>query len=126
MEKVAMIGVMAVLLAIPLRRDKQEFGMLIIMMASLLIGAMALWKIEDVIEFIKSLEGYLGNNSVYLGILLKMIGITYIAEFGASFCRDAGYGAVANQIEFYGKLMILAVSMPILMTLFQILSELQV
>lgn len=124
MEKVAMIGVMAALLAIPLRKDKSEFSMLIIMVACLLIGTLALWKIEDVIDFLKSLESYLGDNSVYLKILLKMIGITYVAEFGASLCRDAGYSAIANQIEFYGKLMILAVSLPILMTLFQVLSEL--
>lgn len=123
MEKVAMIGVMAALLAIPLRKDKPEFGMLIIMVACLLVGAMALWKIENVIGFFKSLESYLGENSVYLKILLKMIGITYVAEFGASLCRDAGYSAVASQIEFYGKLMILAVSLPILMTLFDILSS---
>lgn len=120
-----MIGVMAVLLAIPLRKDKSEYSMLIIMVACLLIGSLALWKIEDVIDFLKSLESYLGDNSVYLKILLKMIGITYVSEFGASLCRDAGYSAVANQIEFYGKLMILAVSMPILMTLFQVLSDLK-
>lgn len=125
MEKVAMIGVMAVLLAIPLRKDKSEYSMIIIMVACLLIGSLALWKIGDVIDFLKSLEGYLGDNSVYLKILLKMIGITYVSEFGAGLCRDAGYRAVADQIEFYGKLMILAVSMPILMTLFQVLSELK-
>lgn len=123
MEKVAMIGVMAALLAIPLRKDKSEFSMIIIMTACLLIGAMALWKIEGVIGFLKSLETYMGNSSVYLKILLKMIGITYVAEFGSSLCRDAGYSAVASQIEFYGKLMILAVSLPILMTLFEILSD---
>lgn len=123
MEKVAVIGVMAVLLAIPLRKEKSEFSMLLIMAACLLIGALALWKIGDVVDFLKSLDTYLGKNHVYLTMLLKMIGITYVAEFGASLCRDAGYSAVANQIEFYGKLMILAVGLPILMTLFDVLSQ---
>ncbi len=123
MEKVAMIGVMAALLAIPLQKDKSEFSMMLIMVACLLIGTMAIWKIKDVIVFLKSLEENLGEGKVYLKILLKMIGITYVAEFGANLCRDSGYSAVASQIEFYGKLMILAVSMPILMTLFQILSQ---
>lgn len=121
MEKVAILGVMAVLLAIPLKKDKSEFAMLLIMVSCLIIGTLAIWKIKDVIAFLKSLEGYLGEGSVYLKILLKMIGITYIAEFGSNLCRDAGYSAVSSQIEFYGKLMILAVSMPILMTLFQTL-----
>lgn len=124
MEKVAILGVMAVLLAIPLKKDKSEFSMLLIMVSCLIIGTLAIWKIKDVIEFLRSLEEYLGEGSVYLKILLKMIGITYVAEFGANLCKDAGYGAVASQIEFYGKLMILAVSMPILMTLFQTLTGL--
>ncbi len=124
MEKVAILGVMAVLLAIPLKKDKSEFAMLLIMVACLIIGTLAIWKIKDVIVFLNSLEGYLGEGSIYLEILLKMLGITYVAEFGANLCRDAGYSAVATQIEFYGKLMILAVSMPILMTLFQTLMEL--
>ena len=122
MEKIAILGVMAVLLAIPLKQAKPEFGMLLIMTACLLIGLLALWKIRDVVSFIQSLDASLGENSIYLKLLLKMIGITYVAEFGANLCRDAGYSAVAQQIEFYGKLTILAVSMPILMSLFEILS----
>ena len=122
MEKIAILGVMAVLLAIPLKQIKPEFGMLLIMTACLLIGVLALWKIRDVISFIRILDDYLGENGLYLKLLLKMIGITYVAEFGANLCRDAGYHAVAQQIEFYGKLTILAVSMPILMSLFELLS----
>ncbi len=122
MEKIAILGVMAVLLAIPLKQIKPEFGMLLIMTACLLIGVLALWKIRDVISFIRILDDYLGENGIYLKLLLKMIGITYVAEFGANLCRDAGYHAVAQQIEFYGKLTILAVSMPILMSLFELLS----
>lgn len=122
MEKIAILGVMAVLLAIPLKQIKPEFGMLLIMTACLLIGVLALWKIRDVISFIRTLDDYLGENGIYLKLLLKMIGITYVAEFGANLCRDAGYHAVAQQIEFYGKLTILAVSMPILMSLFELLS----
>lgn len=41
-------------------------------------------------------------------VLFKMIAVTYMAELGANLCRDAGYSAVAGQIEFYGKLMLLA------------------
>lgn len=119
MLKVAVIGVMAVFLAIPLKKDKAEFGMLIIMSACLLLLSLSLGKIQEIVEMVHKVEDYLGNGAMYLGILLKMIGITYVAEFGANLCSDAGYKAVAEQIEFYGKLMVLAVSIPILMTLIE-------
>ena len=48
-----------------------------------------------------------------------MLGITYVAEFSANLCKDAGFGAIANQIEFYGKVMLIAVSIPILFSLIE-------
>ena len=117
MLKIAMIGIMAAFLAMPLKKDKAEFSMLIILAACLILLSFSLGKIGDILDVIHRLEGYLGNGSLYVGILLKMVGITYVAEFAASICNDAGYQAVGQQIEFYGKLMILAVSAPILMTL---------
>lgn len=123
MEKVVMIGIMAVFLAIPLRKDKSEFSMLLILAACLLISMLALWKIRDLMSFLRSLQQYMGSGGVYLKILFKMIGITYVAEFGANLCRDAGYSAIASQIEFYGKLMLLAVSLPVLTSLFEILTQ---
>lgn len=121
MEKVVMIGIMAVLLAIPLKKDKAEFSMLLILTSCLLISALAVWRIRDLLSYLKSLQAYLGNGSIYIKVLFKMIAVTYMAELGANLCRDAGYGAVAGQIEFYGKLMLLAVSLPVLTSLFDVL-----
>lgn len=123
MVKVAVIGIIAVFLAMAVKKDKQEFAMLIILAASLLILGLALSKINDVMNVIHMAEDYLGNNSVYIGILLKMVGITYVAEFSSNLCRDAGFGAVGNQIEFFGKIMIIAVSMPVIKSLLQTISE---
>lgn len=52
-----------------------------------------------------------------------MVGITYVAEFSSNLCRDAGFGAIGNQIEFFGKVMIIAVSMPVIKSLIQTISE---
>jgi len=69
----------------------------------------------------KEIQTYIKINSIYLTTLVKMIGITYIAEFAAGICKDAGYGAVGTQIEIFGKLSVLAVSMPILLALIETL-----
>lgn len=123
MLKIAIIGVMAVFLALPLKQSKPEFSTMIIISGCLLILGCAVSKIRDIIEVIGSVKKYMGDESIYLGILLKIIAITYIAEFGASICRDAGYSAIGNQVEFFGKIMILAVSMPIITTLLETISS---
>ena len=123
MLKVAIIAVMAVFLALPLKNSKPEFSTIIIMSGCLLILGCAVSKISSIVDVVVSIKKYMGDEAVYLGILMKIIAITYIAEFGASICRDSGYSAIGNQVEFFGKIMILAVSMPIITTLLETISS---
>jgi stage III sporulation protein AD len=50
-------------------------------------------------------------------VLIKILGISYICEFSADICKDSGFTAISNQIQIFGKLSILVVSMPIFMNL---------
>ncbi len=68
------------------------------------------------------LRSYLGGMESYLAILLKVIGITYICEFSAGICKDAGYQTVAGQIEILGKLSVMFAGLPIL---FAVIEQIQ-
>ncbi len=70
-----------------------------------------------ILEITGLMKEILGENGIYVEVLIKMLGITYVAEFSAGICRDAGYQTVAAQIEIFAKIMILALSMPILLAL---------
>lgn len=48
-----------------------------------------------------------------------MIGITYVSEFAAGICKDAGYGAIASQIDIFARLYIMVLSMPVLLALME-------
>ncbi len=65
----------------------------------------------------RSIGSYISVDTAYMGTLVKMLGVTYIAEFSSSICKDAGYQTIAKQIEIFGKLAILVMSMPILTAL---------
>jgi stage III sporulation protein AD len=52
-----------------------------------------------------------------------MLGITYVADFSASVCREAGYGSVAGQIELFAKLSIVALSIPELWVLLRLIEQ---
>lgn len=47
---------------------------------------------------------------------MKVVGITYLCEFSAGICKDAGFAAVSDQIEILGKLSVLFAGLPILLT----------
>ena len=72
-----------------------------------------LTKAETVVAFIERLKGLVLVDDTYIVLILKMVGITYVAEFSMNVCKDAGYAAIANQIEVFAKISILAVSLPV-------------
>ena len=122
--KVGILGVAAVLLAIPLRKDKQEYSMFISMAVCICIFLYIITKVEIVLEFIQKLEGLVAIDTAYIGLVIKMVGITYAAEFAVNVCKDAGFGAIAGQIETFAKMSILVVSLPVLLALIDTIGSL--
>lgn len=119
---IAVIGISAVLLALQLKGMKGEYGVYLVITAGTFIFFYGILKLETILKTIETIQGYININPVYLSSLMKMVGITYVAEFACGICKDAGYGAMGTQIEIFGKLSILAVSMPILLALIDTLS----
>ena len=118
---IAVIGLVAVILAVQLKTVKAEYGVYLVLGAGLVIFFYGLSKLETVLETLKQIQSYIQIDTMYLGTMMKMIGITYIAEFASGICKDAGYSSLGGQIEIFGKLSILAVTMPILLALMETL-----
>ena len=114
---IGILGIAGALLAVELKGLKGEYGIYLVAAVGLVIFFYGITKLKTVIETIRQVQSYISLNRMYLEVLLKMIGITYIAEFSSGICKDAGYGSLGSQIEIFGKLSVLAVSMPILLAL---------
>lgn len=123
MVKAAIIGIVAVMIAIQFKGGKSEYGLYIGAAACIIITALGLTRLEIILDTINRIQGYLSVNKTYFSILFRIIGITYISEFASSLCKDAGHTAIAGQIELVGKLSILTVSMPILLALLDTINE---
>lgn len=114
---IGVLGIASALLAVELKGLKGEYGVYLVAAVGLVIFFYGVTKLKTVIETIRQVQAYIRLNRMYLEALLKMIGITYIAEFSSGICKDAGYSSLGSQIEIFGKLSVLAVSMPILLAL---------
>lgn len=112
--KIAVLGIVGVLIALPLKKEKSEYSTFIAITVCICIFIYLLTKVEAVLEFAGQFEKLIPVDGRYIGMLIKMIGITYVAEFASNVCKDAGYGAIAGQIEVFAKLSILLVSVPVL------------
>lgn len=117
MIKIGMAGILAALAAIQFKNGKQEYAILISIGTCLMVLFFSVGKLQVIFEMLDKIRGFLPLDNEYIRILLKIIGITYVAEFSADLCKDAGHAAVGNQIEFAARLCIMAVSMPVLVAL---------
>ena len=115
----AVLGITAVALAVQLKPLRQEYSIYLILAAGLVIAFLGMSRLELILETAKTIGSYIKVKNVYLGTLLKMVGITYIAEFASGICKDAGFSALGTQVEMFGKLSILAVSAPVLLALLE-------
>lgn len=120
--KIAFLGVAGVLLAIQFKAQKPEYGIYIGLAAGILIFSYTVRQVAAVMSQLGQLKNYLGGAETYLAVLLKVIGITYICEFSADICKDAGYGTVAGQIEVLGKLSVMFAGLPVL---FAVIGQIQ-
>ena len=117
--QIAMIGIGAVALALIVKQQKSEYALYLSLSAVVLILVFSMNRLQVVMETIRKIEQYTGIDVAMLKILVKLMGITYVAEFASEICKDAGFSAIGSQIEMFAKFSIMAVSVPVLLTLLE-------
>lgn len=123
MNKIAVLGLTGVLLGLLLKEMNPQFSVFVSMASCMLIFFYAVSRLGFLSDTLKTVQGAIHMDDAYLKILLKMVGVTYLADFTANLCRDAGYSAIAGQVEFFGKISLLTLSLPVLTALMETIDE---
>lgn len=121
--KIVGFGVIAVVLVMILKNQKPEIAIICVIASSLIMLIFVFDELKSVISLINNLIEKSSIDSTYIKIILKVIGISYIVEFGKDICKDAGESAIANKIEIAGKIIVVSISIPVIASLVNIVSE---
>lgn len=117
--KIAGIGLISLIIIVVIKQYRPEFAIYISIISGLLIIGLVISKLSGIIEILKSLANKASLNSGFLGILIKITGIAMLTEFTTSICKDAGEGAIATKVDLGGKIIIMAMSIPIISSLLE-------
>ena len=112
-------GVFAAVIIIFIRQSRPDIAQLLSIAVGVVIVIYLLGYLNLIVTINTDLALEAEINTVFLRTLLRVIGVAYIAEFGAQVCRDAGEGSIAMKIEFAGKLIILVMAIPILIAVLE-------
>ena len=119
----AVMTVIAALMAVYFKSIKSEYGLFISLVVCIVAMFFGISKLSYFMEAIEIIRQYIGLDNEYITIILKIIGISYEAEFTSDVCKDCGYGAMSNQIQTVGKLTVLGMSMPIVLALLETIGK---
>lgn len=117
--KIGLLGIAAVLLAVQFKTQKPEYSLYIGIGAAVLVFSYTFRFLSQLLSQISTLQGFFDGNGSYLKALFKIVGITYVCEFSAGICKDAGFSSVAGQIEVMGKLSVMFAGLPILLAVLE-------
>lgn len=115
--------VIAVMLALSLKSRSPEISSMVSVAICVVVIGLCITRIGAIVDLVHRLASYISIDGTYIMILLKLIGIAYICEFACGISKDAGYSAVASQIELMGKLTMLLVSVPVLLKVIESIME---
>lgn len=114
-------GLVTTIIVVTVKQQRPDIALLISLAGGTVILIFVVSSLSVVIETISNLFNKSNMDSVYITTILKVIGIAYLADFGAQLCKDAGESAIAAKIELGGKILILLLAIPILTALMELI-----
>ena len=104
--KVIGIGFLTLIITIILKEYKKEYAIYAVLIGGLIIIFYSMDTIKSIIDFINTLSSNQNYNSEFISLLLKITGISILTEYAVSICKDSGENAIANKIDFGGKVIV--------------------
>ena len=112
--KVIALGLIGTIFSVLLKKENPQIAMLTAAVTGVLIFLMLCSPLGELISLLRETAEQAGVGEGYFGIVLKVIGIAYLTQFGAQLCADAGEAAIAAKIELAGKVLMMAAAAPVL------------
>lgn len=111
--KIIAIAFVGGLLSLFLKEYKKEFALVSSLVTAMIILAGVSEAVVSVVDALFQITQKSGVDKTYFEIILKVVGIAYITQYGGELLRDCGENAIASKVYLAGKLFILYVTMPV-------------
>jgi len=111
------LALIVTVISVVLKQIRPEIALQLTILAGASIFILVMSKIKVIVDLFQNLADQANISSYYLLIVLKIVGVAYLAEFGAQICRDAGEGSLASKIELAAKVGVIVLAIPIIVAI---------
>ena len=124
MIKTAGFVLISLLLILFLKETKREFSIILAAACGIILFVTVADDLYDIATKIYDLSTQADNINTYISLMMRILGISLIAQFVADLCRDSGENALASQTETASKVLILIMTLPLFETVINIVTGL--
>ena len=123
MEVMQLIGIaiISTTLCLVIKKERPEIAMFIAILTGIAILFSVIFKLNFIVESIQDLAQKANIPTMYISLIIKLIGIAYLMEFAIQLCKDCGEGNIASKLEFGGKIIVMSMSFPILLSIVEMI-----
>ena len=116
MEIIKILGVafITAIVSILIKATKPELSFAVMLTGSIIILLFLIDNVKGTIVAVQVIAQEAGIENGLLKLLLKIIGVGYITDFGAGILNDFGSNSLADKVMLGGKIGIILLSLPII------------
>lgn len=122
--KIISIAIVGCILILLIKQLKPELTVVVVVSVAVILLIYILKYFTQIFAIFDNIVSKTGVNKDLFIILIKIIGVGYLVEFGASICEDTGNSSIANKVVLGGKVAIFIMAIPIILNLFELIMEL--
>ncbi len=119
-----LFAVVAAMLVMAIREMAPQVSFYLSLFVAAILFLAVMQRLTGLLVPIERLAEAANVNVVFFATVLKIVGIAYVAEFGAQIARDAGVASIAGKIELLGKLAIIVLAVPIITAVVDMMTHL--
>ncbi len=119
--KIIGVAFITAISAILLKGTKPELSFAVTVTGVIVILLFIVDSLQNTVVIFKTIAEMTGIENGLIKILIKIVGVGYLTEFGAGILNDFGTSAVADKVVLAGKITIVVLSFPVLESLLQMI-----
>ncbi len=122
--KVAAIGIAGASIALLLKKNMPELALLLSVATAVVMLLLALDNFLGISGFTQDLIESAGLSSAIVSPVVKTVGIGLITKLSSDICRDSGQNTAATVVDTAGTIAAVTVALPLMKTVFSMISAL--
>ena len=115
------VGIVTAMAVILLRGTKPELAFAVTLTGVVIISFFIIASLKNVLSVFQGIVEVTGIENSLIKLLLKIVGVGYVTEFGAGILTDFGSPTIADKVLIGGKLVVILLSLPIMQSLLQLI-----